>query len=100
MAGAADLASKIDSTESFDTVTSGADYDAIFVPGGHGPVFDMVEDQKLQKVLAEAFDSGKVVSSVCHGPIVFSHVVSGKSGKPIVAGRKVCCALLALRTNL
>ncbi|MCY4727242.1 type 1 glutamine amidotransferase domain-containing protein [Nocardioides sp. STR2] len=44
------------------------DYDAVFVPGGHGPMEDLAVDDDLGRVLVTMLDAGKVVSSVCHGP--------------------------------
>ncbi len=44
------------------------DYDAVFVPGGHGPMEDLAVDPDLGRVLVTMLDGGKVVSSVCHGP--------------------------------
>lgn len=46
-----------------------ADYDAIYIPGGHGPVEDLSHSEALGKILvAMADDDTKVVSAVCHGP--------------------------------
>ncbi|KAL0019118.1 hypothetical protein WJX79_001262 [Trebouxia sp. C0005] len=47
---------------------SGKEYDIVFVPGGHGIVFDGPGNKKLASVLTEAYSSGKVVGAVCHGP--------------------------------
>ena len=44
------------------------DYDAIFVPGGLGPMVDMPENTQIQKAIAETYDRGAVVGAVCHGP--------------------------------
>jgi putative intracellular protease/amidase len=65
-----------------------ADYDAYFVAGGHGVVWDLPEDTRLQGLLAAAYDGGKVVSAVCHGPAALVGVRL-KSGQPLVAGRTV-----------
>lgn len=43
-------------------------YDAVFVPGGHGPMEDLAVNEDLGRVLVTMLDAGKVVSSVCHGP--------------------------------
>ena len=49
------------------------DYDAVFYPGGHGPLWDLAED-RTSVALIEAFhSSGKTVSAVCHAPAVFRH---------------------------
>lgn len=43
-------------------------YDAIVVPGGHGPVEDLYRDADMGRVLVEANQAGKLIGSVCHGP--------------------------------
>ncbi len=43
-------------------------YDAVFVPGGHGPMEDLAVNEDLGRILVTMLDGGKVVSSVCHGP--------------------------------
>jgi putative intracellular protease/amidase len=63
-------------------------FDAFFLPGGHGAVFDMPDSTDLKNLLSKAFVAGKVVSAVCHGPAGLVNVLDG-SGKPIVNGRKV-----------
>ncbi|WP_127784400.1 type 1 glutamine amidotransferase domain-containing protein [Rhodococcus sp. X156] len=50
---------------------SAGDYDAVFIPGGHGPMEDLAVDPQLGRLLIELLDAGKVVSSVCHGPAAF-----------------------------
>jgi len=55
-------------------VGKAADFELIFVVGGHGPLFDLTENPPLQKLLAEAFEAGKVVAGVCHGSCAFLNV--------------------------
>ena len=63
-------------------------FDAVFIPGGHGPMVDLVNDQELQRLLA-AFDrNGKMVAAVCHGPAALLNVRNA-AGEPLVKGRKV-----------
>jgi putative intracellular protease/amidase len=45
-----------------------ADYDALFIPGGHGPMFDLAIDPAAKKLIADFWQAGKVVAAVCHGP--------------------------------
>ncbi|MEU6346411.1 type 1 glutamine amidotransferase domain-containing protein [Streptomyces sp. NPDC046977] len=45
-----------------------ADYDAIFLPGGHGPMEDLAHDPDLGRLLVEADAAGKIIAPVCHGP--------------------------------
>ncbi|MHC8339903.1 type 1 glutamine amidotransferase domain-containing protein [Pseudomonas sp. HLT2-19-2] len=64
------------------------DYDAIFYPGGHGPLWDLTED-KISIALIEAFyKSGKPVAAVCHAPGVLRDV-KGADGQPLVKGKRV-----------
>jgi len=63
------------------------DYDAVFYPGGHGPLWDLAEDKKSIALIEEAFKAGKPVALVCHAPGVLRHVKA--DGKPLVQGKKV-----------
>jgi putative intracellular protease/amidase len=64
------------------------DYDAIFYPGGHGPLWDLAED-KISIALIEAFyQAGKPVAAVCHAPGVLRHVKDA-DGQPLVKGKRV-----------
>lgn len=64
------------------------DYDAVFFPGGHGPMWDFPENVTLAGLI-EAFDEeGKPIGAVCHGPVAL--VGARKAdGTPLVAGRNV-----------
>ncbi|KAB5572176.1 DJ-1/PfpI family protein [Coniochaeta sp. 2T2.1] len=64
------------------------EFDAVFVPGGHGPMFDLAVDPDTQKLIAEFAAKGKVVSAVCHGPAAFVNVKM-EDGKHLLAGKKV-----------
>jgi len=64
------------------------DFDAVFYPGGHGPLWDLAEDRD-SIALIEAFAANdRPVGAVCHAPGVLRHV-KGKDGQPLVNGRKV-----------
>lgn len=65
-----------------------ADYDAVFYPGGHGPLWDLAEDKDSIALIETFFTSGKPVSAVCHAPAVFRHT-KGADGQPLVKGKKV-----------
>ncbi len=49
------------------------DYDAIFYPGGHGPLWDLVEDKNSIKLIEDFYKSNKPVAAVCHAPAVFKN---------------------------
>ncbi|CAJ1004427.1 MULTISPECIES: type 1 glutamine amidotransferase domain-containing protein [Bacillales] len=63
-------------------------FDAIFLPGGHGAMYDLPTDQKLQSLLRDFYESGKVVAAVCHGPAALVGTVLS-DGSPLVAGKRV-----------
>ncbi|MGE6608329.1 type 1 glutamine amidotransferase domain-containing protein [Halomonas sp. NPDC076908] len=65
-----------------------ADFDAVFYPGGHGPLWDLAEDPASIRLIEEAIAANKPVATVCHAPGVLRHV-KDSDGKPLVAGRKV-----------
>lgn len=44
------------------------EFDAIFLPGGHGPMFDLPGNPDLQRLLREFHEAGKIIAAVCHGP--------------------------------
>lgn len=65
-----------------------ADFDTVFYPGGHGPLWDLAED-KVSIALIESFiAANKPVALVCHAPGVLRHVQTS-SGRPLVEGKKV-----------
>ncbi|TQW02933.1 ThiJ/PfpI family protein [Cordyceps javanica] len=63
------------------------EFAALFYPGGHGPMYDLVDDKDSIALIEEFYKAGKPVSAVCHGPIVFANVKI--DGKPLVEGREV-----------
>ena len=78
---------KMDNTKSVVDISLDG-YDAVFVPGGLGPVVDMTDNPPVQKILANMYDTGKVVSAVCHGPVSLANVKL-KDGSYLVKGKKV-----------
>jgi putative intracellular protease/amidase len=63
-------------------------YDAIFIPGGHGVMWDMVDNSDLANLIAHHYESGRIVSSVCHGPAAFANVKL-KDSSYMVKNKKV-----------
>ncbi|MDD2466793.1 MAG: type 1 glutamine amidotransferase domain-containing protein [Desulfuromonadaceae bacterium] len=63
-------------------------FDAIFLPGGHGTMFDLPNDQNLKSLLNQFAKADKVIAAVCHGPAGF---VGAKrtDGSPLVAGKTI-----------
>lgn len=64
------------------------DYDAIFVPGGLGPMVDITGNLEVQSAVINAWNAGLIVSAVCHGPSAFLGVTLD-DGTPLVRGRKL-----------
>lgn len=64
------------------------DYDAVYVPGGYGPVFDLIEHPEVQRVLSGMYEAGRIVSAICHGPAALAGVKLS-SGELLVEGRAV-----------
>lgn len=65
-------------------------YDAVFLPGGHGTMWDFSQSTNLGNVVAKAYENGAVVGAVCHGPAgLVSATLS--NGEPLVRGKKVNC---------
>ncbi|TDE34898.1 type 1 glutamine amidotransferase domain-containing protein [Antarcticimicrobium sediminis] len=63
-------------------------FDAIFYPGGHGPLWDLAEDADSKRLIEAFASAGRPVGAVCHAPAIFRHT-KGTDGKPLVSGRKV-----------
>lgn len=63
-------------------------YDAVFLPGGHGTMWDLPQSDALAALLARAWSEGKVLAAVCHGPAGLVNV-KDTDGKPLVSGRRV-----------
>ena len=63
-------------------------FDAIFYPGGHGPLWDLSEDADSKRLIEAFAAADRPVGAVCHAPAVFRHTVSA-NGKPLVARRRV-----------
>ncbi|MBC6699285.1 type 1 glutamine amidotransferase domain-containing protein [Hymenobacter sp. BT190] len=75
------------STVKLDSV-SAADFDAVFYPGGHGPLWDLAEDKKSIELIENFYAAGKPVAAVCHAPGVLRHVKDA-NGEPLVRGKQV-----------
>ncbi|WP_428945612.1 type 1 glutamine amidotransferase domain-containing protein [Pantoea sp. FN060301] len=63
-------------------------FDAVFYPGGHGPLWDLAEDRKSIELIENFYANGKPVGAVCHAPGVLRHVKK-PDGTPLVAGKRV-----------
>ncbi|KQV50514.1 hypothetical protein ASC95_14185 [Pelomonas sp. Root1217] len=62
-------------------------FDAIFIPGGHGPMMDLAKDATLHALVARHDAAGKVIAAVCHGPAALVHAKRA-DGQPFFQGRR------------
>ncbi|KUJ52162.1 type 1 glutamine amidotransferase domain-containing protein [Chryseobacterium sp. JAH] len=67
------LKDKLKNTYKLSEVKSG-DFDAVFYPGGHGPLWDLAEDEESQQLIVDFYSSDKPVAFVCHAPGVLKDV--------------------------
>jgi putative intracellular protease/amidase len=65
-----------------------ADYDAVFYPGGHGPLWDLANDTNSIKLIEDFYNTQKPVAFVCHAPAALIKV-KAENGQPLVKGKKI-----------
>lgn len=68
---------------------SGADYDALFIPGGHGPIWDLANDATCGSLIVEFLSSGKPVAAVCHGPAAL--IKAMEISPELFKGKRMTC---------
>ncbi|HUZ49620.1 MAG TPA: type 1 glutamine amidotransferase domain-containing protein [Candidatus Dormibacteraeota bacterium] len=83
----ADLARTLTLQETGDA----SQYDAIFLPGGHGTMFDLAGNQPIKTLLSEFDAQGKIVAAVCHGPAAFVDAIKAAEPHTLVHGRRITC---------
>lgn len=64
------------------------DFDAVFYPGGHGPLWDLANDKYSQQLILDFYNNDKLVGAVCHAPGVFKNVILA-NGEPLVKNKDV-----------
>ncbi|MCU7549423.1 type 1 glutamine amidotransferase domain-containing protein [Chitinophagaceae bacterium LB-8] len=64
------------------------DFDAVFFPGGHGPLWDLSSDEHSIKLIEKFWSSNKPIAAVCHAPAVLLNAKE-KNGEPLVKGKNV-----------
>lgn len=64
------------------------DYDAIFYPGGHGPLWDLANDKNSISLIEAFYNQNKPVAAVCHAPAIFKSTQT-TNGESLVKGKKV-----------
>ena len=85
--GDAEAKAALAATRKLSTV-SAEGFDAVFYPGGHGPLWDLANDRDSVTLIERAVAAGKPVGLVCHAPGVLRDVRAA-DGRPLVAGKKV-----------
>ncbi|MBR8831747.1 MAG: Protein/nucleic acid deglycase HchA [Chroococcopsis gigantea SAG 12.99] len=80
--------SALASTLKLSEVAEKGDFDAVFYPGGHGPLWDLVEDASSIALIEATLAAGKPIALVCHAPGVLRRVKSA-NGDPVVQGKAV-----------
>lgn len=83
-----DTAKYLENTIKIDEIKDASKFDAIFMPGGHGTMFDLPDNTKLHELTRDLFEADKVVAAVCHGPAGLVGVTLS-NGKPLVEGKTV-----------
>ena len=63
-------------------------FDAIFYPGGHGPLWDLAESADSQRIIETFIAEDRPLAAVCHAPAIFKHT-KGADGMSLVSGRRV-----------
>jgi putative intracellular protease/amidase len=67
---------------------SASDYDTLFLPGGHGPMWDLSSDGNMKKIVEDFYSDKKIVSAVCHGPAGLLQATD-RNGNSILKGKKI-----------
>ncbi|WP_315388025.1 type 1 glutamine amidotransferase domain-containing protein [uncultured Stenotrophomonas sp.] len=83
----AEATARLANTVRLDSVSQD-DFDTVFYPGGHGPLWDLAEDRTSIALIESFIGAGKPVGLVCHAPGVLRHV-KATDGNPLVKGKKV-----------
>ena len=77
------------STERLDEIYP-TQYDAVFYPGGHGPMWDLAENADSRRIIEAFVNNDRPLGAVCHAPAIFRHTQT-EDGKPLVEiGRASC----------
>lgn len=82
-----DVQTQLNHTPSIQTINM-TDFDAIFLPGGHGTMWDLPNSDVLAEGLSDAWQAKKVIAAVCHGPAGLVHV-RDENNTALVKGRRV-----------
>lgn len=82
-----DAAKNLEHTKKIDDIKY-EEFDAVFIPGGHGPMFDLANNKKLGEIVEYLYKNKKIVAAVCHGPAGLLTAIDS-NGTPFVKGKKL-----------
>ncbi len=83
-----DTAKYLENTLKLDNIEDGSKFDAIFLSGGHGTMFDLPDNQKLQALIRELYEADKLIAAVCRGSAGLVGVTL-PDGTPLVRGKNI-----------
>ncbi|MBO2946188.1 type 1 glutamine amidotransferase domain-containing protein [Paenibacillus sp. F411] len=83
-----ETAKLLEDTLKLEEVGDISKFDGIFMPGGHGTMFDLPDNTTLHAMIRELYEADKVVAAVCHGPAGLVGVTLS-NGKPLVDGKTI-----------
>lgn len=78
---------KLSNTLTLDDVNQ-KDYDAVFYPGGHGPMWDLSENKQSGRLIESFYNNNKPIAFVCHGPAALKNIKTN-NGEALIKGKKV-----------
>lgn len=78
----------LENTTRLSNINHFSQFDVIFLPGGHGTMFDLPNNENLHVLIRDSYENGKIIAAVCHGPAGLVGVTLS-NGKPLVAGKTV-----------
>lgn len=76
-------------TKKLEDVTVPGDFDCLYIPGGHGCCTDGINNPVLKKAIEATYNAGKLVATVCHGPIALAECTKVDGSTPLVQGLTV-----------
>jgi putative intracellular protease/amidase len=87
----AEAMAQLEETKTLLEAGDARDFEAVFIPGGHGTMFDLAEFQPVKTLLSEFDAQGKIIAAVCHGPAAFIDAIRTGEPETLVSGRRITC---------
>jgi putative intracellular protease/amidase len=86
-----DAMSALEHTHMLMELDDASSFDAVFVPGGHGTMWDLATHQAVKTLISEFDVQGKIIAAVCHGPAAFVDAIRAGGSATLVEGRRITC---------